>query len=431
MARLLVVTHAYAPLVSPRAFRWTALCEEFARQGHRVTVVAGPAPNAPTYETRNGVVIHRVAERGLGALRARASAAHAAATPVGMPSLKQRALSVLKAVYHHTWRRLYWPDYAALWVRPATRVAENLLQHDAFDALITVSLPFSGHVVGLRLKKKHPTLPWMADIGDPFSFMDSTPVNNTALWGGRNRAADAAVCAAATVLSVTTDGTRDEYARRFPRGADKIHVLPPLLSLPEQATASPYAPGVKHLVYMGTLYRHLRSPEPLLALLKALGTSAGPLAWHFVGSENDAAACFTPYADLQGTLVHRHGLQPRAAAAAYLAHADVLVNIGNDTTYQLPSKVVEYLAMGKPIVNLVRDSSDSSARFFGPYPHVLTLADTLPLPEKVARLRHFLTHLPPAPTGAELAARRAPFTPAALAHGYLAALGLENAPRRD
>jgi hypothetical protein len=87
--------------------------------------------------------------------------------------------------------------------------------------------------------------------------------------------------------------------------------------------------------------------------------------------------------------------------------------------------------MGKPIVNLVRDSSDSSARFFAPYDHVLTLADTLPLPEKVARLRHFLTHLPPPPTADELARRRAPFTPATLAHGYLAALGLENAPRRD
>jgi hypothetical protein len=430
VARLLVVTHAYAPLVSPRAFRWTALCEEFARQGHRVNVVAGPAPGAPAYEVRNGVVLHRVAERGLGALRARASAAHAAAAPVGASSFKQRALGFLKAVYHHTWRRLYWPDYAALWVTPATRVAENLLRHDGFDALITVSLPFSGHVVGLNLKKRHPTLPWMADIGDPFSFMDSTPVNNVALWGGRNHKADAAVCAAATVLSVTTEGTREEYARRFPRGDDKLRVLPPLLSLPEGPAASPYPAG-RHLVYMGTLYRHLRSPEPLLDLIKGLDTSAGPLAWHFVGSENDAAPCFAPYADLQGTLFHRHGLQPRAAAAAYLAHADVLVNIGNDTTYQLPSKVVEYLAMGKPIVNLVRDSSDSSARFFAPYDHVLTLADTLPLPEKVARLRHFLTHLPPPPTADELARRRAPFTPATLAHGYLAALGLENAPRRD
>jgi glycosyltransferase involved in cell wall biosynthesis len=53
--------------------------------------------------------------------------------------------------------------------------------------------------------------------------------------------------------------------------------------------------------------------------------------------------------------------------------ADVLVNLGNDTPYQLPSKVVEYLAAGKPVLNIASRPDDSPAAFFSQYGIALCL----------------------------------------------------------
>ena len=40
--------------------------------------------------------------------------------------------------------------------------------------------------------------------------------------------------------------------------------------------------------------------------------------------------------------------------------ADMLLNIGNKVTNQTPSKIFEYISMGKPIINFYEDEKDTS-----------------------------------------------------------------------
>jgi glycosyltransferase involved in cell wall biosynthesis len=87
-------------------------------------------------------------------------------------------------------------------------------------------------------------------------------------------------------------------------------------------------------------------------------------------------------------------VQPRDAAAAALAGADVLVNVGNESADQLPSKLVEYAAAGKPILHIARQQ-DASAEFLGGYPDALTLLDAgMPTPDQVQALAAFVRSLP-------------------------------------
>lgn len=62
-------------------------------------------------------------------------------------------------------------------------------------------------------------------------------------------------------------------------------------------------------------------------------------------------------------------------AAHAMKEANILVNIGNNTSYQLPSKVVEYASTGKAILNLVKTESDSSIPFFDAYPASMCLLE--------------------------------------------------------
>lgn len=382
--KVLVVTHEYAPALNPRAFRWSTVAEALAARGHQVDVVARAIPGVPGHEERNGVSVHRVGGGATESLRRRLAGAHAhAPAPAGRngaaPASPRKAAGVLKWVHDRTWKQLYWPDYAVLWYPAAVRHARELLSDGGYDRLVSVSHPFTGHWVGLALKEARPGLPWLVDVGDPFAFIEGTPVNNVRLYEGRNYRAERKVLRVASVVSVTTGPTLARYARAFPESADKLVVVPPLFAPPSRNGANgrflPGAPDRVRMVFVGTLYRDLRSPEPLLRLFRALlDTAPGAgLELHFVGMMNGCEDVLAPYAGLMGDRIFCHGTVPRESALRAMREADVLVNLGNASGYQLPSKVVEYVSTGRPVLNLAGAADDVSVEFFSGYPAALQL----------------------------------------------------------
>jgi hypothetical protein len=280
------------------------------------------------------------------------------------------------------------------------RLASTLLTNNRYDWLISVSYPFTGHLVGLALKRRNPKLRWLVDIGDPFCLAEDPSPNNAALYRRLSLRTDRAVLREADVVSVTTSGTRDAYAGIFPETAAKIYIVPPMLSLPAEIS-----PGsIRHksvalrLVYVGTLYRTLRSPVPLIELFERLVTllSSIHLELHFIGHINDCADLFSRYEHLAGSRIFVHGLVSRERAQEHMDAAHILINLGNRSSTQLPSKVIEYVAMGKPILNLVTTREDSSAGILATYPAALTVCmDSSAIPDvEVQKIANFVAELP-------------------------------------
>ncbi len=440
--RLLVVSYWYTPTVSPRAFRWSALAEHWASAGHQVDVVAAWAPGLAREETLNGVRVHRVGRNVRAsvrsALRSLAARRGGSAAPVSdtrtstdRASITSHPLHFRAArwVYDRTWKKVYWPDDAGPWYFPASRAAERLAERGAYDALVSVSHPFTGHLVGARLHARMPGVPWLADVGDPFSFLERTPTNNHRLYRGLNHRAERRVFQGADAVAVTTEPTREIYARLFPESAAKVRVVPPLLPETEAGAYPRVFPddGRIRLVFAGNLYRSIREPGFLLRLFRMLGeTRLGDRAeLHFFGNVRDCWDAFEPYRDRIDRSVFLHGTVNRDHAMQAMREAAVLVNLGNDTLYQLPSKVVEYAGLRKPVLNLVRAEEDSSAEFFRSYPAALTLVDRgqLPTPEEAERLLDLLLRagrMEPHALDAWLAAYRVE----AVAAGYESLLGL-------
>lgn len=77
-----------------------------------------------------------------------------------------------------TWIRgnFFIPDPRRFWVRPSVNFLESFLKDNRIKTVITTGPPHSMHLIGLRLKKKNPSLHWIADFRDPWSewgFLDS------------------------------------------------------------------------------------------------------------------------------------------------------------------------------------------------------------------------------------------------------------------
>ncbi|HZS83307.1 MAG TPA: glycosyltransferase [Stellaceae bacterium] len=376
--RLLILSYIYAPDRSPRAYRWTALAERWAAQGREVEVVAAWKAGDARCEAQGGVVIHRVGgaivERLRGMLH---QASHRAQSDIEHPTHTRvnRLRRAAKAAYALTLKQLFWPDYAFHWYGPALRKARRLLRQRGFDAIVTVSHPFTPHLVGLVLKRAHPELRWVADIGDPFSLLREIPLNNERLYGRLNRRVEAAVLHGSDAVAVTVESCRVAYAEAFPESVDKIAVVPPLLSLPAEGPAADFAFADRgiHLVCIGTFYRALRDPEYLLVLFAALRRRRPDLHLHIFGALNDCAPSIARHRAALGGSLHLHGMVSRDSIAAAMRSADILVNIGNRTPHQLPSKLVEYVAAARPILNLAAGPADTSVAFLAEHPAALTV----------------------------------------------------------
>lgn len=372
--RILIVTHGYAPAASPRAFRWTTLAEAWAADGHEVEVLTSSLPGVPDEELCEGVQVHRVGSRWR-------PAAGAQGAQEERESLGRR---LARSAYRALWQPLQWPDYAHAWRRPALMRAGGLVEP---DVIVSVSHPFTPHRVGLELKRRWPKARWIVDVGDPFCFLRETPLNNIALYGVRNERVEGEVLRLADRIAVTCEGTRKEYARHFPDQGEKIEVIGPLLPDFEPQAERPLSNGKLKLVFAGRFYQKIRSPQGVLALMKAMDRRAG-VEFHVYGDLGDCREIFSR----TKSDVVTHGAVPRGEAMAAMHGADVLVHVGNSTAYQLPSKVVEYAASGRPILNLVSRPDDSSAEFFNGMEGVLTVEEPTSewSSEQVARVEGWL-----------------------------------------
>jgi len=385
MRRILLISYSYTPGSNPRAFRWTTVCEYWARQGHQVSVISSWKPSLPRYELLNGVNIYRVGGAITEVLRSQLrSSDNISSISNDKFTLKTPRLqpaSLVKLIHDYTWKQVYWPDCSCLWYFPVLKKVKQLLSTQKYDNLISVSEPFTGHLVGLSVKKKFPEITWIVDIGDPFCFIENRPPNNHNLYKKLNYSAERNVFKNADSISVTTKRTLEKYVALFPESSMKIHLIPPLLSL--STTTSPEnsifpKDGKIRFVFVGTLYSKMRNPDLLLQLFqKLLQTHIGDkLELHFFGKINDCYQDFAPYEILIGTKIFCHGLVSHSQAYKAMKEANILVNIGNKSPYELPSKVVEYTSFGKPVLNIAKIEKDTSMEFFNAYPASLCLLES-------------------------------------------------------
>lgn len=398
--KILIITYSYTPDLTPRAFRWSAIAAQLADLGHDVHVLCAGQPPSETAATNGPVKVHHVKDWFLNA-SARVSPNAVPKTAMGKTSPSYSWRSMARKSIRAIWRSTYWPDYACGWVVPGSLAARALCAEHRFDWVISVSHPFTGHVVGWFAMQRARPAAWLVDIGDPFSLMSEPAPNNPSLYTRLNRFVERRVIGGAQAISVTTDATRRLYEAHFPLSTKKMRVIPPLLSLPAPplpAVRSPTAPV--RLVFVGTLYKSLRSPRYLLQCFTAMVRSRPDkrLELHFYGSVNDCADQLAAYTVSEASGVRVHGLVDRQTVFQAMVDADVLVNIGNESESQLASKVIEYMAMGKPILNFISIARDTSMEALANYPGALTVArtpDTAPTPETIDALCEFVTHPPP------------------------------------
>ena len=151
---------------------------------------------------------------------------------------------------------------------------------------------------------------------------------------------------------------------------EKVHVLGFPTLLPR--VMEPVEHDNIQCVFCGSLHPGMREPGFALALFRALHDDAVTLTMAGGGWQYFAADAAQTKAVL-GEQFEQLGPVPAETARTMQAQADVLLNLGNAVDNQLPSKLFDYFAAGKPVLHLCVIENDPALPYLARYPLALVL----------------------------------------------------------
>lgn len=329
--KILIVSGAFYPQNSPRSHRTTELVKEFSRQGHDVTLCipqtdvdhSGFLSDFPI--KINYIPINRNND--------------------GITIFKQ--IPLLSKI----WRRLKYtylayPDIQFLWKLPNFFRNEKI----TYDLLITIAVPHPIHWGMSKALKKNPKLckTWIGDCGDPFMLQKSDSFRTPFYF----KCFELDFCKNVNYISVPFKGAIDGY---YPQFHHKIKIIPQAFNFNEVSIEEYKRNDIPTFYYSGGFIPGKRDPRPILDFLLKV-----EMDFKFIIYTRQRALIENYIPLFNGRLIVRDYI-PRLELIKIMSMADFLINLDNNVSEQLPSKIIDYALSNRPILSLNSSNMDCEA----------------------------------------------------------------------
>jgi len=242
-------------------------------------------------------------------------------------------------------------------IRNTLKYAEELHNLENFDAVFSVSFPPYTHFVAALLKSRHPDLKWCAYSTDTLFghgifrrrwkkiLMKGVLLREIKVYG----------------LADSVFFTPEIYGwcnRMFPNQEVKPESLNYLLTLPAQNCQPSEKIGNQgvespiHFVYAGVFYERTRDPHWFVQVMRRLLAKNKKFIFDFYLVTDVCKDVIEAVADEYPKNVILHPPVLPAEVLHVMRAASVLLNFSNDADQFSPSKIFDYVATGRPIVNV-------------------------------------------------------------------------------
>lgn len=251
-------------------------------------------------------------------------------------------------------------------------VAEEVINNHSIAAVLSISNPICNHQLAKKIKERNAEINWTLYQLDPYAY-------NLSLNNGEQQDrfdTEDTLWSAADRIVITEEMQRLDNSlkvvNKFSENTWKTLAVPlpnfvlgarTIESLPESMDSSKI-----NLVFTGNVYGDFRKPEALLDILSRLNNEL--FVFHVYGWGMESY--LKQYPKLIRQIVI-HGRVPKEDLATALDSATILINFGNKMANQTPSKVFDYIATGKPIINFAYEGSDTSLHYLNRYPLFLNI----------------------------------------------------------
>ncbi len=250
-------------------------------------------------------------------------------------------------ILSHTYSRIGW-------ALSAIKAGKKILKKEKIDIIISRSTPIVSHLVALKLKSLS-NLYWVACFSDPWT-QSSYYFSPNRIVKKIDEYLEKKVMFTADKIIVTTDQTKRLFLEKY-KIEDKIEVVPnsyDFLGFPDGRQEEKENKFV--ITHAGNFYGP-RSPEPFFRALKMLKNEMdidGKIKVKLIGQIEKGKSLIKKY-QLEN-IVQLIDTVPRKEILHHLISADALLLIDAPSEKEsvfLPSKLMEYINIGKPILAIV------------------------------------------------------------------------------
>jgi glycosyltransferase involved in cell wall biosynthesis len=247
------------------------------------------------------------------------------------------------------------------WLPFAIRRAEALLKSHRPEVIYTTSSPFSAHLVGLYMKRKH-GLPWIADYRDPWTTCDLYPEYNGDTPLSRHklrmdRAIERLCLAEADHSTVVVDTHKHDIVATLGADPERTHVVYNGYDEDDFAGAPyPLPPhgDVFRVTYIGNFYRG-RTAKQFLPMWRAFlnqpGVDRSRVRLRLVGESSDWMKRYASLWEDIADTVECEGYVPHDEVLGQMQQTTVLL-ILFPRVWAISGKLFEYLRSGLPVLGL-------------------------------------------------------------------------------
>lgn len=225
---------------------------------------------------------------------------------------------------------------------------ERLYKLQKIDAIISVSDPICCAFAALKFKKRHPEIKWIGYYTDPFTFQPSKYryVFNKKIRFLRNYKNEKELYDYAD-YNLFTEEIYKIALEKFYQSPSKTYQIKYILNeLPyhEKDNNMLISDTIK-LVYAGTFLKDKRNPNYCLSILSKMPEINFDMFVHYSNCDD----IISKY--LSKSIRRFPSVDRERYCEIISSEYDILVNLGNNVTLQIPSKMFELLSTGRPIIN--------------------------------------------------------------------------------
>lgn len=265
------------------------------------------------------------------------------------------------------------PDSRSWEIDAYNKVMERIYKDQPFSCVLAVSENFVIQMAALEFKKKHQEVKWISFVLDPYAefYIYYKRKLFKSYWKKANFKKEREIYNAADFCLFTPE-MYNYVQRAFDVDSKKIFPIEFSLNGNLEANPTIVENNLCRLVFAGMVYKEIRNPEFMLSVLSKIENIQVDL---YI---KERCECEDILSKFISNKIHRSTFVDRAQYVEMIRNTyDILINIGNVSSLQSPSKTVELLSTGKPIINFYF-TEDSQYEMIEKYPLGINVKDQDP-----------------------------------------------------
>jgi glycosyltransferase involved in cell wall biosynthesis len=366
MNKVLIITYYWPPSGGAGVQRWLKFAKYLPESGHEPVILTVDPQFAAYPVTDNSLLnevplalkIHKTRATDYFAIYRKDKSKIPTAGFAGNTddSFKGKLLRFIRGNF-------FIPDPRKGWNSFAFKKACELIEAEGIKDIITTSPPHSTQLIGLKLKKKYPTINWIADLRDPWTDIYYYELfYPTFISKSIDRKLEKSVLKNADRIITVGKSLRDSFILKENSISDKSVVIPNGYDAEDFAGLTSASPQKFTISYIGTL----SDTYPVGGFLKALedfSSKGNDYFLRFVGTVSPVWK-ETILSKTKENSVEFISYTDHRSAIKYMSESSLLLLIIPDHRSNktiITGKIFEYIATGKPVLCLGPANGDAAA----------------------------------------------------------------------